>query len=84
LFLGWFGPRGLASILFALLVFDGNEVMLASPILATVSVTVLLSVLLHGITAAPAARWYGRKAAEMGECEESQPVEEMPTRYRDV
>ncbi|MDG2269108.1 MAG: cation:proton antiporter [Alphaproteobacteria bacterium] len=83
-FLGWFGSRGLASILFALLVLDENEVMLASPVLATVSVTVLLSVLLHGVTAAPAARWYGRKAVEMGDCEEVMPVEEMPTRYREM
>jgi NhaP-type Na+/H+ or K+/H+ antiporter len=58
--------------------------MLASPVLATVSVTVLLSVLLHGVTAAPAARWYGRKAVEMGDCEEVMPVEEMPTRYREM
>jgi len=83
LFLGWFGPRGLASILFALLVLGENESHQASLIMATVVTTVFLSVLLHGVTAAPAARWYSRLAARMGNCEETQPVTEIPTRFRD-
>src|SRR5262249_55104459 len=52
LFIGWFGPRGLASIVFAVIVFDagvpGREV-----IAATVACTVLLSVIAHGATANP-------------------------------
>ncbi len=83
LFLGWFGPRGLASILFALLVLGENESAQASLIMATVVTTVFLSVLLHGVTAAPAARWYSRLVTRMGECEETQPVSEIPTRFRD-
>lgn len=79
-FLAWFGPRGLASMLFALLVLE--EVM--SPgvqtILVTTIVTVALSIVAHGVTAAPAARWYGRLAANLGACEEKKPVPEMPTR----
>lgn len=83
LFLGWFGPRGLASILFALLVLGESETGESSLILVTVTVTVLLSVVLHGVTAAPAARWYARIVARMGECEETKPVtEELPTRFR--
>tara|TARA_R110002110_G_scaffold415852_1_gene658165 strand:+ start:73245 stop:74516 length:1272 start_codon:yes stop_codon:yes gene_type:complete len=84
LFLGWFGPRGLASILFALLVLGENESAQASVIMATVVMTVFLSVLLHGVTAAPAARWYSRIVDRMGECEETQPVTEIPTRFRDT
>ncbi len=51
-FLGWFGPRGLASVIFALLAFDqlGHE---ASALVATVSVTVALSVIAHGLSAPP-------------------------------
>ncbi len=55
LFIGWFGPRGLASIVFAVIVMQ--ETLLARPqILATVACTVLLSVVLHGITASPWAK----------------------------
>ena len=55
LFIGWFGPRGLASIVFAIMVFDaqlpGNDTLMA-----TVGCTVLLSVVAHGITANPLTR----------------------------
>lgn len=84
IFLGWFGPRGLASILFALLVFGESEAEGSVELMATVSATVLLSILLHGMTAAPAARWYGRLAARMGECEEAVPVKEMRPRFRET
>jgi sodium/hydrogen antiporter len=62
LFIGWFGPRGLASLLFALLALDdiGSA---ADGAVAVIAVTVLLSVLAHGITAAPLAARYGRSAA---------------------
>lgn len=83
LFLGWFGPRGLASILFALLVLGENESEQAAVIMATVVTTVFLSVLLHGVTAAPGARWYSRIVTRMGDCEETRPVTEIPTRFRD-
>ena len=39
-----------------------------------------LSIILHGLTAAPFSRFYGKKVAEMGECEEIMPVQEIPTR----
>ena len=57
-FVGWFGPRGLASVVFALLALDD----LGRPASAAVSViacTVLLSVIAHGLTADPLARRYG-------------------------
>lgn len=54
--IGWFGPRGLASILFGLLVVDRYELPQGERVLTVVTMTVLLSVLLHGVTAGPLAR----------------------------
>ncbi len=56
LLLGWFGPRGLASILFALLVIEESHLEHGEQVLAVVVITVLASVLLHGVSAAPLAR----------------------------
>jgi len=53
LFLGWFGPRGLASILFALLIVERFPVSGSEEILACVVLTVTLSIVLHGVTAKP-------------------------------
>ncbi len=50
LFIGWFGPRGLASIVFAIVVLDAN--LPGSSVIASTAVTTIgLSVILHGITA---------------------------------
>jgi NhaP-type Na+/H+ or K+/H+ antiporter len=60
LFLGWFGPRGLASIVFGVIVLQAN--LPNSLALAHVVVwTVILSILLHGVTANRWARGYGRR-----------------------
>jgi len=59
LFFGWFGPRGLATALFALLIVDQLEHDLNHLILHTAINAVWISAVVHGITAAPAARWYG-------------------------
>jgi len=61
LFLGWFGPRGLASILFALLVLEQFEFAGADEMVACVVLTVILSIVLHGVTATPLARRIGRR-----------------------
>ncbi len=79
-FLAWFGPRGLASILFALFVLEEVGTPVADRILIVTIVTAALSILAHGVTAAPAARRYGEIARRMGDCEENKPVTEMPTR----
>ena len=60
LFLGWFGPRGLASILFTLIIIDEYDFAHEQELLACVSLTVFLSVILHGVTAAPLAKRIGR------------------------
>ncbi|MEM7050979.1 MAG: cation:proton antiporter [Acidobacteriota bacterium] len=62
LFLGWFGPRGIASILFALLVIEGVGAGEHDGLLPIISITVLLSVIAHGLTAGPWASWIGRSA----------------------
>ena len=63
LFIGWFGPRGLATIVFAVLVLDqklpGNDtIMLAA------GWTVLLSIIAHGVTANPLVKAIGTRARE--------------------
>ncbi len=63
LFMGWFGPRGLASILFLLIAVEHDDVGRLSEIEAVVYVTVFLSVILHGATASPLSRLYGKSAA---------------------
>jgi NhaP-type Na+/H+ or K+/H+ antiporter len=56
LFIGWFGPRGLASIVFAVIVMQ-EKLLAQQELVSTVVCTILLSVVLHGITANP---WVAR------------------------
>ena len=77
-FLGWFGPRGLASILFVLIIAEEAEIAHYDQILAVVVATIVLSIVLHGVTAGPAARRYGQMAQRMGQCEENRPVSNEP------
>jgi NhaP-type Na+/H+ or K+/H+ antiporter len=86
IFLGWFGPRGLASILFVLLVLDHANLVHESLVFNIVIVTVALSVLLHGITAIPGVNAY---VAALKACKrlgddlssEQKTVAGMPLRY---
>ena len=57
-FLGWFGPRGLASVVFAVILVADADLTHESLLLNTIFLTVALSVLLHGVTATPLARRY--------------------------
>jgi sodium/hydrogen antiporter len=57
-FLGWFGPRGLASIVFAILVLEEGGLPHDGLILTTTYLTIGVSVLAHGLTAAPLANRY--------------------------
>ncbi|MGY5124535.1 cation:proton antiporter [Streptomyces nigrescens] len=65
-FIGWFGPRGLASIIFGLLAVEELTPAGARSVLPAIACTVLLSVLAHGLTSAPLANRYGRAAADRG------------------
>ena len=58
-FIGWFGPRGLASVVFALIAADTLDRPAADRVLAAVVLTVLASVVAHGVTASPLAARYG-------------------------
>ena len=79
LFLGWFGPRGLASILFALLILDRADIGRADVILEVVSLTVLASVFLHGLTAMKGAELYAADVAAMPESmPELEEIDEVP------
>ena len=60
LFIGWFGPRGLASVVFSVIAVETLPMTdELQTVLATIVLTVLMSVVLHGITADPWAARYG-------------------------
>ena len=59
-YVGWFGPRGLASIVFAVIVLEGSELAHVDVLITTVAITVALSVYAHGLTALPLTNLYVR------------------------
>jgi sodium/hydrogen antiporter len=79
LFVGWFGPRGLASLVFALLALEDLGPV-ADEGVTVIALTVLLSVVAHGLTAAPLATRYGRFEAAAPGREPSGPTVEIPIR----
>jgi sodium/hydrogen antiporter len=83
-FLGWFGPRGLASIVFASIAVQEAHLAGARTILLTAYLTIGMSVLAHGITAAPLARryatWYERHPRDRRPVMESTPAPDHPPR----
>ncbi|WFL77441.1 cation:proton antiporter [Altererythrobacter arenosus] len=74
LFFGWFGPRGLATAIFALLIIEKLDGWLAAPIMAVAINAVWISALLHGVTAAPLGNAYARKAEATDECPEKMAI----------
>jgi NhaP-type Na+/H+ or K+/H+ antiporter len=80
-FLGWFGPRGVASILYIFTVLD-EDLAGETLIYNIVMLTVLISIFAHGVTAAPGANWYARRVAGVTETEAAEMVDvpEMPVR----
>jgi NhaP-type Na+/H+ or K+/H+ antiporter len=62
-FVGWFGPRGIASVLYLLIFVDRVGKDGYERALAVIVLTVLLSVFLHGLSAVPLCRLYGRYVA---------------------
>jgi NhaP-type Na+/H+ or K+/H+ antiporter len=77
LFMGWFGPRGLASIVFGLLVVE-EAVPNADLLTRVVACTVAFSVLAHGLSSVPLVaayrRWYEAHTAVRPEAEEAVPT----------
>ena len=76
LFIGWFGPRGLASVLFALFVVQESGFPEADRIVTVATITVLLSILLHGASAPILVNLYSRRAARelTPDCPENEKV----------
>jgi NhaP-type Na+/H+ or K+/H+ antiporter len=82
-FLGWFGPRGLASMVFALLAVSESEIDAPDEFLSVIVIVITASVVLHGLTAAPAAKRYGAWFATSGTAAslmESGPAQDAPMR----
>jgi NhaP-type Na+/H+ or K+/H+ antiporter len=83
LFVGWFGPRGLASIVFGLIAYDALGGHDGDVVLATVTLTVLFSLVAHGLSASPLSRRYGaRLAATSGARPEHDAVAALASRSR--
>jgi len=83
LYLGWFGPRGAASILYVLLVVDKHNLSGGNTIFNVTVITVLLSVFLHGLTAVPGASAYASSLEAKPDVDkeaETKKVSHMPTR----
>jgi NhaP-type Na+/H+ or K+/H+ antiporter len=81
LFMGWFGPRGLASIVLSLVV-AGQEVQTAgaSVVRLGLMAAVLLSIFAHGLSASPGIKLYARQIDRLGpDAPEYEAVPEMPT-----
>ena len=78
-FVGWFGPRGLASVVFALLALEdlGKP---AGPAVTVIAFTVLLSVVAHGLTADPLARRYGPRLAITAGGPDDPGIPQLPAR----
>ncbi len=81
-YFGWFGPRGLASILFGLFILEEAELPMGADVFGVVIWTVLASVMLHGAT----SLWFSQRYANWFEAHgrehmrEAIAVDEMPTR----
>jgi sodium/hydrogen antiporter len=85
-FMGWFGPRGLASVVFTLVSLEEFEHSHTGEILAAAATwTILLSVVLHGLSAPPLAARYGALIGKKGrDIPELAPAEEPWIRHRDL
>jgi NhaP-type Na+/H+ and K+/H+ antiporter len=87
-FIAWFGPRGLASLLLALLVVQARMAG-GETILAIAGIVVTVSVVLHGVTATPLTTWYARRVSSATLAEErvstaSDLLRTDPTETRDT
>ena len=76
----WFGPRGLASVVFALLALEELGNPTAGHAVAVITFTVLLSVVLHGVTAEPLAARYARLLARRTADHAGAQMPDMPER----
>lgn len=84
LFIGWFGPRGIASIVYGLLIIENESLQGRELIFSIMVVTVLISVFAHGLTAFPGVNWYANRISNKQDIHdkmpEMKPVEEIAVR----
>ena len=66
LFMGWFGPKGVATMTFALLVLDQN-IASGPRIFDLTALVVFCSIIVHGLTDTPGANWIARHAERHGQ-----------------
>jgi sodium/hydrogen antiporter len=85
-FLGWSGPRGLASLVFGVLLLDETHLPHEQDLLVAIALTVGISVLVHGLSARPLTdryvRWYSGRVAGGPLPMESTPAAAHPVRIR--
>jgi len=84
-FLGWFGPRGLASLVFGLLLVESAHLEITERIFGIVAATMTLSIVLHGVSASPLAGAYAaflRRDGLTPACPESREVPHLPMRRK--
>ena len=77
LYLGWFGPRGIASILYVYTVLQAEGLEKQDVIFSVVMITIFFSVMVHGMSAVPLTNWYARRIAKL----EKQGLAQAETRY---
>ena len=84
-YMGWFGPRGIATVIFALVVVTSTTLPGTEVILTVALITMALSVFAHGMTSNPGseryANWYASHP-DVGDMPESEDVENVPFRGR--
>jgi NhaP-type Na+/H+ or K+/H+ antiporter len=77
-FVAWFGPKGVASMLFALFVLDSEVGATATLIFDVAAFTILASILAHGLTDTVGATWIEKRMRLREEAEELGPPEGIP------
>ena len=80
-FFSWFGPRGVASILYALMALERHSILHRETIFAIAIFTVFISVFAHGLTSYPGSCWYAARMELHKTHPEHHSVEEMPVRF---
>ena len=76
----WFGPRGLASVVFALLALEELGDAAAKPAVAVITLTVVLSIVAHGATAEPLATRYASRVARAAAGDTGAHLPDVPDR----
>lgn len=88
LFIGWFRPRGIASILYILTVVAAEDLFDREAIYTVAVISIFMCILAHGLTAAPLSNWYGKRIEEFNgkrvAVAEMKPVPEVLTRMEIV